>query len=102
VAASKNLLNRFLKDSSKTAELECFLTNSGASSQTEKNKVNYGHLEVEYKKDGREIKTIKSTEPHCQNILDGLERGINDAIYTDHGKAVGEAYVANIRYVRSM
>jgi hypothetical protein len=90
--AEENLIDRFLKDDSKTDELECFLATSGGGSQKEKGKIQFGYLEIEYKKNGRDILAIKSIEPHCPNILSGLEKDIDEALYTDHGTEVGESY----------
>ena len=85
MVADENLLSRFLKDEDKTDELECFLTTLGSASQVEKGNIEFPWLEVEYKKNGREIKAIRSLDPHSPNILAGLEAKVDEAIYADHG-----------------
>ncbi len=92
MAADENLLRRFLKDDSKTDELECFLSTLGSASQLEKGKINFTWLEVEYKRNGRDIKAIRSIAPHDSNILAGLEERVDEALYADHGTEAGEAY----------
>ena len=88
----KNLLRRFLKDDNQTDELECFLSTLGGASQEEKGVINFSWLQVEYEENGRDIKAIRSIEPHDQNLLSGLERKTHEALRTDHETDVGEAY----------
>lgn len=88
-----NLLRRFLKDDKQTDELECFLVvRLGEVSWQKEGVINYRGLRIEYAKDGRTIKAIRSVEPHDESFLSRLETDIHEALRIDHGRNVGEAY----------
>ncbi|MEZ5877161.1 MAG: HEPN domain-containing protein [Tepidamorphaceae bacterium] len=86
--------NRFLRDESKQAELEIFLSAQDCS-QSESGIIDYGAninfidvVRVHFSKEGK----MKSIQCHAESA-DRLEQRIEDAIYTDHGKAVGRRVI---------
>jgi len=92
MTGENNLLRQFLKDDKQTDELECFLTRLGDVSWHKEGVINYRGLRIEYAKDGRTIKAIRSVEPHDESFLSRLEIDIHEALRIDHGRNVGEAY----------
>lgn len=86
--------NRFLKDVSKQAELEVVLSAQDCQ-QTEPGVIVYGGgmdfvdaVRVRFSKKGK----ISSIKCHAGSVK-RLEKKIDDAIYTDHGKVVGRQII---------
>lgn len=86
--------DRFLKDESKQAELEVFLS-AQDSQQTEPEVIVYGPsidfvgaVRVRFSKAGK----MKSIQCHAGSA-NRLEQKIDDAIYKDHGKTVGRRFI---------
>ncbi|MCA0939340.1 hypothetical protein LCM28_05580 [Salipiger pacificus] len=101
-----NVKDRFLRDESKEAELEIALAAALNTSATVKREKGQSRA-IEYGRPGRSLRVEYNTRGKISKIwcepklASELEKQIEDAIYTDHGKEVRYIHIFTQHWVKS-